>query len=76
MTKIGRKYLYDYFKRQTSEISHRKTLTWLTKGYFKRENEYFPITEETAISITIGALGTVPKVLEWRLKEFEIGQSK
>ena len=27
------------FHRQTSEISHEKTWTWLRKGNFKRENE-------------------------------------
>ena len=30
---------YGYFKRQTSEISHVKTWTWLRKGNLKRETE-------------------------------------
>ena len=35
---IGRKN-DGYFKRQTDEISHEKTWTWLLKGNFKRETE-------------------------------------
>ena len=30
------KQLHGYFKRQTSEISHEKTWTWLRKGNLKR----------------------------------------
>ena len=33
------KQLYRYFKRQTSDISHEKTWTWLRKGNLKREAE-------------------------------------
>ena len=31
--------MYGYFKRQTSEISHEKTMAWLRKGKLKRETE-------------------------------------
>ena len=37
------KQLYEYFKRQTSEISHEKTWTWLRKGNLKRETESLPM---------------------------------
>ena len=33
------KQLYGRFKRLTSDISHKKTWTWLRKGNLKRENE-------------------------------------
>ena len=33
------KQLYGYFKRQTGEISHEKTWTWLRRGNVKREIE-------------------------------------
>jgi len=33
------KQLHGYFKRQTQEISHQKTWTWLRKGNLKRETE-------------------------------------
>ena len=33
------KQLYGYFKRQTSEISHLKTWTWLRKGNLTRETK-------------------------------------
>ena len=33
------KQLYRHFKRQTSEISHEKTWTWLRKGNLERETE-------------------------------------
>ena len=34
------KQLYGYFKRQTSELSHEKTWTWLRKGNIKRKTEF------------------------------------
>ena len=34
------KQLYGNFKRQTSEISDEKTLTWLKKGNLTKENEF------------------------------------
>ena len=38
--KWGKKaQLHEYFKRQTSEISHEKTWTWLRKGNFEKETE-------------------------------------
>ena len=33
------KQLYGYFKQQTSEISHKKTWTWVKKGNLKKETE-------------------------------------
>ena len=33
--KMERKQMYGHFKQQKSEISHEKTLTWLTKGNLK-----------------------------------------
>ena len=33
------KQLYGRFKRLTSDISHKKTWTWLRKGNLKRETE-------------------------------------
>ena len=33
------KQSYKYFKRQTGEIAHKKTWTWLRKGNLKRESE-------------------------------------
>ena len=33
------KQLYGHFKRQTNNISHEKTWTWLRKGNFERETE-------------------------------------
>ena len=33
------KQIHRYFKRQTQEISHQKTLTWLRKGNLRRETE-------------------------------------
>ena len=33
------KQLYEYFKRQTGEISHKKIWTWLRKGNLKSENK-------------------------------------
>ena len=41
-----------YFKRQTGEISHRKTWTWLRKGKLKRE------TESLLIATQINAIRT------------------
>ena len=41
------KHLYGYFKRQTSEISHEKTWTWLRKGNFRRETEFLLGLETT-----------------------------
>ena len=41
--KCEEKQLYGYFKRQTNEISHKKTWTWLRKGNLKRETESLPI---------------------------------
>ena len=35
----GWKQLYEYFKRQTDEISHGNIWTWLRKGQFKRGTE-------------------------------------
>ena len=39
--KLGKRNgkMYGYFKRQTSEISHKKTLTWLRKGNLKTVTE-------------------------------------
>ena len=31
---------YGYFKRQTDEISHEKTCTWLRKRKLKRETDF------------------------------------
>ena len=36
---MGEKITLWMSKRQTSEISHEKTWTWLTKGHLKRETE-------------------------------------
>ena len=33
------KQLYGYFKRQTDEIPHEKTWTWIRKGNYKKETE-------------------------------------
>ena len=38
-TKMGRKQLYDRFKRLINNISHQKSWTWLRKGNLKRETE-------------------------------------
>ena len=44
---------YGYFKRQTSDISHEKTWTWLRKGNLKRENESLLIgVQNNAIRIS------------------------
>ena len=40
------KQLYRHFKRQTSEISHERTWTWLRKGNLKREIESFYKTSQ------------------------------
>ena len=37
------KQMYGYFKRQTIEISHEKTWTWLQKGNLKIETEFLLI---------------------------------
>ena len=37
---------YGYFKRIINNISHDKTRTWLRKGNFKGETEYFLITAQ------------------------------
>ena len=39
--------MYGYFKRQTREISHEKTRTWLRKGDLKRETEYLQIAAQS-----------------------------
>ena len=60
-TKISRKQkweekkLYGHFKRQTSEISHEKTWTWLRKGNLKRE------TESLLIAVQNNAIRTMLK---------------
>ena len=41
-----KKHLHRNLKRQTSEISHEKTWTWLKKRNFKRETESFLITTQ------------------------------
>ena len=41
--KIGDKQLYGRFNRQTSQISHEKTWTWLGKWNIKRETAYLLI---------------------------------
>ena len=43
---MGGKPQYGYFKRQTSDITHKKTRTWLWKGNLKRENEYLLMAAE------------------------------
>ena len=43
---MGRKTNVGHFKRRTSEISNKKTLTWLRKGNFKRETESFQIAAQ------------------------------
>ena len=40
------KKLYGYFKRQTDEISHEMTWTWLWKGSVKREFDSLLIAEQ------------------------------
>ena len=40
------KQLYGYFKQLTSDISYKKTWTWLRKGNLKREAEYLLITAQ------------------------------
>ena len=40
---MDEKQLYVYFHRQTCEISHEETWTWLRKGNSKKETEYFLI---------------------------------
>ena len=47
-----KKTLYEYFKRQASEISHEKSWTWLRKGNLKRE------TESPLISAQNNTIGT------------------
>ena len=37
--KYEEKKLYGYFKRQTGEIIHEKTWTWLRKGNLLRKTE-------------------------------------
>ena len=51
MTINGKQYweekqLYGLFKRLTSDISHKKTWTWLRKVNFKRETESLPIAAQ------------------------------
>ena len=43
--KMGKK-LHGHFKRQTSEISHKKTWAWLKKGNLKKESESILITAQ------------------------------
>ena len=38
--------MYGYFKRQTTEILHQKTWTWLRKENLKRESEYLLIAAQ------------------------------
>ena len=38
--------MYGHFKRQTGEISHKKTWIWLRKENFKRETESLPIAAQ------------------------------
>ena len=42
--KCEEKQLYSYFKRQTKEISHEVTGTWLRKGNLEKETESLLIT--------------------------------
>ena len=37
--KLKGKQLYEYFRRQTNEITLEKTRTWLRKGNFNKETE-------------------------------------
>ena len=44
------KQLYGYFKRQTAEIAHMKTWSWLRRGNLKREMEsLITATQDNAI---------------------------
>ena len=40
------KQLYEYFKRQTDEISHEKTSSWLRKENLKKETESLQIAAQ------------------------------
>ena len=53
---MGEKQLYRCFKRQTSEISHEKTWTWLRKGNSEREIESFLIAAQNNVISTNKAL--------------------
>ena len=44
---MGRKKLYEYFKRQTNKISYKKTWTHLRKGDFKRGREYILLAAQS-----------------------------
>ena len=46
---MGRTQQYGRFKRLTSDISHKKTWTWLRKGSFKSETESLLIAAQNAI---------------------------
>ena len=44
--------MYEHFKRQTDEILHEKTWTWLRKGYLCRESDSLLIaTQNNAIKL-------------------------
>ena len=40
------KQFYGNFKRQTSEVTHKKIWTWLRKENFKRKNDFLQIAAQ------------------------------
>ena len=46
------KQLHGYFKRQTEEISHQKTWTWLRRGSIERETESLIIAAQDNVMRT------------------------
>ncbi len=43
------KQMYEYFLRQTSDVSHEKTWRWLRKGNLKRETESIQIVTQSNV---------------------------